>query len=46
MYAINPTYIALLFGTPSGQNLLTYAVISVVFGVVVITKMSKLDTSR
>lgn len=46
MYGVNRTYIQVLFESDSGQNLLTYAVVSVVFGVVVITKMSKLDTSR
>ena len=46
MYAVNRAYLQLLFDSDSGRNLLTYAVVSVVFGVVVITKMSRLDTSR
>jgi len=46
MFALNRTYIDVLFGTAAGQKLLTFSVISVVLGIVVITKMSKLDTSR
>jgi tight adherence protein B len=46
MYALNRTYVAILFGTEAGQKLLTFAVISVVFGIALISRMSKLDTSR
>jgi tight adherence protein B len=46
MSALDKTYLPVLFGTPAGQKLLTYAVISVVVGIVVVTKMSKLDASR
>jgi Flp pilus assembly protein TadB len=46
MAALNPTYISILLNTDAGQKLMTFAVISVVFGVVVISKISKLDTSR
>ena len=46
MAALDKTYLPVLLGTPAGQKLLTYAVISVGVGIVVITQMSKLDTSR
>jgi len=46
MYALNRTYITILFDTESGQKLMTFAVISVVFGIALISKISKLDTSR
>ena len=46
MSVLNKTYLTVLFGTPAGQKLLTFAAISVTVGIVVITKMSKLDTSR
>ncbi|MFM0557320.1 type II secretion system F family protein [Paraburkholderia sediminicola] len=46
MYALNRTYITILFDTESGQKLMTFAVISVVFGIAFISKLSKLDTSR
>lgn len=46
MYLINRDYVMVLFDTESGQHLMTFAVISTVLGVLVINKMSKLDTSR
>ncbi|QIE29903.1 Type II secretion system (T2SS), protein F (plasmid) [Caballeronia sp. SBC1] len=46
MSLTNDSYLPVLLGTPAGQKLLTYAVISVVVGIFIITKMSKLDTSR
>ncbi|SAL81476.1 type II secretion system protein [Caballeronia arvi] len=46
MYAINKPYLMILFSTDSGQNLLTFGVVSIVMGLIVIGKMSKLDTSR
>ncbi|WP_297355506.1 type II secretion system F family protein [Paraburkholderia sp.] len=46
MASLDKTYLPVLFGTPGGQKLFTYAVISVVVGIVVVTKMSKLDASR
>jgi Flp pilus assembly protein TadB len=35
-----------LFDTEAGHKLLTFGVISIVIGLFVINKMSKLDTSR
>ncbi|KAA1011335.1 secretion system protein [Paraburkholderia panacisoli] len=46
MYVLNRNYLIILFDTPPGQKLLTFGAISMVFGLVVIGKMSKLDTSR
>lgn len=46
MYLINRDYIMVLFNTDSGRHLMTFAVISTVLGVLVINKMSNLDTSR
>jgi len=46
MYAVNRPYLMVLFNTESGQKLLTFAVISIVIGMIVISKMSRLDTSR
>lgn len=46
LYFLNRAYVMVLFTSESGHKLLTYAVISVVFGVFLITKLSKLDTSR
>lgn len=46
MYVLNRNYLFILFNTHPGQKLLTFGVISMVFGLIVIGKMSKLDTSR
>jgi tight adherence protein B len=46
MYALNRSYVMVLFDTESGHDLLTFGVISIVMGLIVISKMSKLDTSR
>lgn len=46
LYAINRSYLMVLFNTESGHKLLTFAVISIVVGMIVIGKISKLDTSR
>ncbi|MFM0349846.1 type II secretion system F family protein [Paraburkholderia sp. RL17-347-BIC-D] len=46
MYALNRNYLFILFGTQPGQKLLTFGAISMVLGLLVIGKMSKLDTSR
>lgn len=46
MYALNCNYLLILFTTTAGQKLLTFGAISLVFGLMVIGKMSKLDTSR
>ena len=46
MYVLNRNYLFILFETHPGQKLLTFGAISMVFGMVVISKMSKLDTSR
>ena len=46
LYALNRAYVLVLFDTPTGKKLLTFAAISVVLGIWVINKMSKLDTSR
>ncbi|KKB62326.1 hypothetical protein WM40_17785 [Robbsia andropogonis] len=46
MYFLNYDYLLVLFTTESGHKLLSAAAIAMIFGVIVITKMSKLDTSR
>jgi Flp pilus assembly protein TadB len=46
MYVLNHDYLMVLFDTKAGQKLLTFGAISIVMGVAVINKMSKLDTSR
>lgn len=46
LYTANKDYVMVLFNRESGHKLLTFAVISVVFGIMLINKMSKLDTSR
>lgn len=46
MSALNPTYVAILFDTDAGHKLMTFAVISVLFGIGFINRISKLDTSR
>ncbi|CAD6552903.1 hypothetical protein LMG28727_05441 [Paraburkholderia kirstenboschensis] len=46
MYALNRSYLYILFDTESGHKLLTFGAISLVFGLVVINKISRLDTSR
>jgi Flp pilus assembly protein TadB len=46
LYLVNRSYVMVLFDNPSGQKLLSFGVISVVIGVLVISKISKLDTAR
>lgn len=46
MYLIDRDYVMVLFDTESGRHVLTFAVISAIIGVLVINKMSNLDTSR
>jgi len=46
LYFLNRAYVMVLFTSDSGHKLLTYAVLSVVLGLFLITKLSKLDTSR
>ncbi|KQR81503.1 secretion system protein [Burkholderia sp. Leaf177] len=46
MYVLNRDYLAVLFGTPAGHKLMTFASISITIGLMVVNKMSKLDTSR
>jgi tight adherence protein B len=46
MYMVNRPYIMILFNKPAGQKLLTFAVASIVVGIFVINKISRLDTSR
>ncbi|MGF6726297.1 tight adherence protein B [Paraburkholderia sp. GAS41] len=46
MYVLNRNYLFILFDTHPGQKLLTFGAISMVFGMMVIGKISKLDTSR
>ena len=46
MYGLNREYLLVLFQTAPGQKLLTFGAISIVIGLIVIGKMSKLDTSR
>lgn len=46
LYFLNRDYMKVLTNTDSGSKLLTFAVISIVMGLMVINKISKLDTSR
>jgi tight adherence protein B len=46
LYGLNRSYLMVLFNTEQGNNLLSFGVISITMGLVVISKMSKLDTSR
>jgi tight adherence protein B len=46
LYFLNRNYMKVLTDTDSGSKLLTFAVISIVMGLMVINKISKLDTSR
>jgi tight adherence protein B len=46
LYTTSREYISVLFTTPTGHSVLTFAVVSIVFGVVVINKIANLDTSR
>jgi tight adherence protein B len=46
LYLMNRDYIMILFNTEAGHKLLTYALVSVVFGLVLISKLARLDTSR
>ncbi|MDQ7981731.1 type II secretion system F family protein [Paraburkholderia sp. SARCC-3016] len=46
LYEMNRPYIMVLFERPAGQRLLTFAALSVVIGIAVINRMSKLNTSR
>jgi len=46
LYFMNRPYMMVLFEREAGHKLLTYAAISVVFGVALINKLAKLDTSR
>jgi tight adherence protein B len=46
MYFLNHDYLLVLFNTEAGQKLMTFGVISIVVGLMVIGKISKLDTSR
>ncbi|WP_244306299.1 type II secretion system F family protein [Paraburkholderia lacunae] len=46
LYGLNRPYVMVLFDRPAGHKLLTFASISVVIGIAVINKMSKLNTSR
>ncbi len=46
MYATNYDYLMILFNTEPGHKLLTFGAISIAIGMITITKMSKLDTSR
>jgi Flp pilus assembly protein TadB len=46
MYFLNNDYLMTLFTTEAGHKLLTVAAIAMILGVIVINKMSKLDTSR
>jgi tight adherence protein B len=46
LYALNRDYVLILFNTEAGRKLLTFAVISVVFGIGFINRMAKLDTTR
>ncbi|MGN6651683.1 type II secretion system F family protein [Trinickia sp.] len=46
LYGLNRPYIMVLFDRPAGEKLLTYASLSVVLGIVVINRISKLNTLR
>jgi Flp pilus assembly protein TadB len=46
MYMLNREYLMVLFDTEAGRKVLTFAAISLVIGLTVVSKMSKLDTSR
>jgi tight adherence protein B len=46
MYLTNRDYITILFTQEAGHKLLTFAAISVVVGVALISKLAKLDTTR
>jgi tight adherence protein B len=46
LYLLNRNYMKVLTDTDSGSKLLTFAVISIGMGLMVINKISKLDTSR
>ncbi|GGD62218.1 type II secretion system F family protein [Caballeronia grimmiae] len=46
MFLLNRAYLMVLFDTSTGQKVLTCAAISLVMGLSVVHKMSKLDTSR
>ena len=46
LYMLNRTYIMLLFTTPTGHSILTFAASAIIAGVVVINKIANLDTSR
>lgn len=46
MYFLNHEYLMVLFDTEAGQKLMTFGIISIVLGLMVINKISRLDTSR
>ncbi|SAK78868.1 type II secretion system protein [Caballeronia hypogeia] len=46
MYSLNKSYLFVLFNTEAGHKTLTFGTFSIVMGLIVIGKMSKLDTSR
>ncbi|CAM2152892.1 tight adherence protein B [Pararobbsia alpina] len=46
LYVTNPRYTDVLVNTTSGHKLATFSLISIVAGIAVITKMSRLDTTR
>ncbi|WP_050454304.1 type II secretion system F family protein [Candidatus Burkholderia verschuerenii] len=46
LYAINRPYVEVLINTHSGHKLLTFAVLSITLGLIVVHKMSKLETTR
>ncbi|KIG08679.1 type II secretion system F family protein [Caballeronia concitans] len=46
MYLLNKAYLMVLFDTPTGQKVLACAAVTLVMGLSVVHKMSKLDTSR
>ncbi|MDR5775296.1 type II secretion system F family protein [Caballeronia sp. LZ002] len=46
MYFLNHDYLMILFDSEAGQKLMTFGVISIGIGLMVINKISRLDTSR
>ncbi|SDD59260.1 type II secretion system F family protein [Paraburkholderia lycopersici] len=46
LYVANRDYVMVLFTTPTGRSILTFAVTAIISGVAVINRIANLDTSR
>jgi tight adherence protein B len=46
LYISNREYVMILFNTATGRSVLTFAVVAIIVGVVVINKIANLDMSR